>query len=226
MLVEKQRWRTRRPRANRPLRVLIADDDRILLDALASVLVAEGYQVAGSAENGRRAVDLARQRRPHVAVIDFSMPVTGGLDAARQILHATPRTAVLLLTGHADDRVVHQALQVGVRGFFVKAQGLVDLLQAIRDVGQGAIYVSPVYSRGVLAAFARDGARDPSLLTSREEQMLCLISDGKTMKQAAVVMAISVRTAECHRAHIMHKLGIHDTAGLVRYAIRQGLVVA
>jgi DNA-binding NarL/FixJ family response regulator len=210
---------------NRSLRVLIADDDRILSESLQVVLSARGYQVVGSAENGRRAVLLARQRRPDVAVLDAAMPVMSGLDAARQILRAAPQTAVLLITGQGEDRVVHEALRMGVHGFLVKAQGLEDLLQAIRDVGHGAIYVSPFYSRRVLDAF-RNPTRDPSALTEREVQMLRLISDGKTMKQAAVAMGISVRTAECHRAHIMGKLRIHDTAGLVRYAIRQGLVVA
>ncbi len=209
----------------RRLRVLIADRDRILAESLEAVLVSRGYEVVGSAENGRRAVGLARQRHPDVAVLDVGMPILSGLDAARQILRAAPQTAVLLITGQGEGRVVHEALRIGVHGFLVKAQGLEDLLQAIRDVGHGAIYISPFYSRGVLDAF-RNPARDPAALTERELEMLRLISDGKTMKQAAVAMAISVRTAECHRAHIMGKLHIHDTAGLVRFAIRQGLVVA
>ena len=226
MLVGRQRSPARRVATKRQLRVLIADDDRLLVDALTSVLSSEGIRTVCSAEDGRRAVELARRCRPDVAVLDASMPVIGGLDAARQILIATRQTAVLLLTENDDDGVVLEALRIGVRGLLVKAQGLIDLVQAIRDVGQGAIYISPVYSRDVLSAFARNRPHDSSLLTTRELEMLRLISDGKTMKEAAAVMAISVRTAECHRAHIMRKLRIHDTAGLVRYAIRRGLVVA
>lgn len=226
MPVAQRRAHLRRAHTTPRLRVLIADNDRILVDALTAVLSSQGYCIVGSAGDGQRAVLLTRRRRPDVAVLDVSMPVMGGLDAARQIIAATHRTAVLLLTEYADDRVVREALRIGVRGFLAKAQGLGDLLQAIRAVGQGAIYMSSLYSQSVLSAFARNGARDSSLLTAREVQLLRLITDGKTMKQAAVVMGISARTAECHRAHIMHRLRIHDTAGLVRYAIRQGLVVA
>jgi len=208
------------------LRVLIADDDRILLDTLASVLSSHGYQVVGSAQDGRRAVKLAVRLHPDVAVLDVSMPIMGGLDAAHKIIEAAHRTAVVLLTEHQDDLVAQEALRIGVRGLLVKAQGLDDLLQAIRDVSRGAIYISALFSRNLLSSFTRSRLRNPSQLTMRELEMLRLISDGKTMKEASVVMAISVRTAECHRAHIMHKLKIHDTAGLVRYAIRQGMVVA
>jgi DNA-binding NarL/FixJ family response regulator len=206
--------------------VLVADDHRIFLEALVSLLSASGLQVVGAAENGRRAVVLVRQRRPDVVVLDVAMPVMGGLDAARQILRTAPRTAVLFLTGHAEDRIVLEGLRVGVHGFVVKAQGVADLIQAIRDVSAGAIYVSSFYSRAVLQAFARGEPGAGTHLTDRELQMLRLIAEGKTAKGAAAAMMISARTAECHRASLMGKLGIHDTAGLVRYAIRQGLIVA
>lgn len=208
------------------LRVLVADDHRIFLEAIVSLLSAAGLEVVGAAENGRRAVVLARQRRPDVAVLDVAMPVMGGLDAARQILRAAPQTAVLFLSGHAEDRVVLEGLRLGAHGFVVKAQGVADLIQAIRDVSAGAIYVSSFYSRAVLQAFARGEPGGGAHLTDRELQTLRLIAEGKTAKQAAAVMMISTRTAECHRASLMGKLEIHDTAGLVRYAIRQGLIVA
>jgi DNA-binding NarL/FixJ family response regulator len=211
---------------DRPHRVLIAHSHRILLESLQAILATRGYHVTGAAPNGRRAVLLAAQRRPDVAVLGATMPVMGGLDAAREILREAPDTAVLLLSGHQEPGIVPEGLRLGIRGFIGDSQGVDDLLQAIRDVSQGAIYVSPLYSRTVRAAFAEPGARDTSRLTRRELEMLGLIADGKTMKQAALVAGISTRTAECHRAHIMRKLGIHDTAGLVRYAIRQGLVVA
>jgi DNA-binding NarL/FixJ family response regulator len=216
----------RTPRCRSSLRVLVADDHRIFLEALVSLLSASGLQVVGAAENGRRAVVLARQRRPDVAVLDVAMPVMGGLDAARQILRAAPRTAVLFLTGHAEDRIVLEGLRLGAHGFVVKAQGVADLIQAIRDVSEGAIYVSSFYSRALLQAFARGDPAGGTRLTDRELQTLRLIAEGKTAKGAAAAMMISTRTAECHRASLMGKLGIHDTAGLVRYAIRQGLIVA
>jgi DNA-binding NarL/FixJ family response regulator len=211
---------------SRSLRVLVADDHAVFLDALTALLAARHFQVVGSAENGRRAVVLARKCHPDVALLDVAMPVMGGLEAARHILRAAPQTKVLFLTGAAEDRVVIEGLRIGVRGFVVKAQGSADLFQAIHDVSAGAIYISACYSRGLLQAFARGEALGPSHLSDRELQMLRLIAEGSTAKQAASVMSISVRTAECHRARVMHKLGIHDTAGLVRYAIRQGLVVA
>jgi two-component system response regulator NreC len=221
-----QRRSSSRVSATHQLRVLIADDDRILRDSLSSVLSAHGCKIVASVQDGRRAIELARRQRPDIAVLDASMPVMGGLDAAREIIVGAHRTAVLLVTENDDEWIVHEALRIGIRGLLLKAQGLTDLVQAIRDVSQGAIYISAVFSRSVLGAFAHTRGHRPNLLSNRELQMLRQISDGKTMKEAAKVMGISVRTAECHRAHIMRKLRIHDTAGLVRYAIRQGLVVA
>lgn len=196
------------------------------MEALAAVLAAHDFNVVGLAENGRRAVELARRRRPDVVILDATMPVMGGLDAARLILQALPHICVLLLTGQAEDYLVLEGLRVGVHGFVMKAQGIGDLMQAIRDVGAGAIYVSASYSRSVLRAFANGGADAGPKLSDRERQMLRLIAEGKSTKEAADAMAISVRTAECHRGSLMSKLGIHETAGLVRYAIRQGVIVA
>jgi DNA-binding NarL/FixJ family response regulator len=210
----------------RRLRVVIADDHRIVLETLATVLSAQRFNVVGTAENGRRAVLLARQRQPDVAILDVTMPVMGGLDAARLILHTQPQIGVLFLTDNAEDHVVLEGLRLGVHGFVVKAQGLDDLVQAIRDVGAGAIYVSALYSRSVLQAFAAGSAATGPRLSDRERQILRLIAESKSTKEAAAAMAISVRTAECHRGSLMSKLGIHDTAGLVRYAIRQGVIVA
>jgi len=217
---------SRRSRPPRRLRVLVADDHRLLLDSLVGLLGARGLRVVAAAENGRRAVLLARQLRPDVIVLDVVMPVLSGLDAARLIRRTLPQAAIVFLTGHAEDRVVIEGLRLGARGFVMKAQGVDDLIQAIRDVSQGAIYVSSAYSRQVLQAFAQGPAATSPELTPREAQVLRLIAEGKSTKQAAAAMAISVRTAESHRAHLMQKLSIHDTAGLVRYAIRQGLIVA
>jgi DNA-binding NarL/FixJ family response regulator len=182
--------------------------------------------VIGAAANGRRAVSLTRERQPDVAVLKASLPIVSGLSAARQMLRSAPRMGVVLVTGFGDERVAHEALRVGVRGLVLQAQGLGDLIDAVRDVSHGGIYISPCYSHGVLEAFGQRNGGHATDLTRRESEVLALIAGGKTTKQAAAELHISVRTAECHRAHLMKKLGVHDAAGLVRYAIREGLIVA
>jgi DNA-binding NarL/FixJ family response regulator len=218
---------TRARRRGRRIRVLLADDHPVLLQGLHKVLASRGFAVVGEAEDGRAAVRLACALRPDVAVLDVLMPGLNGVDAAREIVRAVPGTRVVLLTGVAGESVVPEALRAGAHGFVVKAQGLEDLVQAIRDVSAGAIYVSPCYSRAVIDACRgpRNGDRAASL-SPRERQVLRLIAEGKTTKQAASVLGIAVKTAECHRTSVMHKLDIHETANLVRYAIREGVVVA
>jgi len=154
------------------------------------------------------------------------MPVMSGLDAAREILRFAPTTGIVLLAGFAEDSLIRDALRVGVRGFLVKEQGFEDLLHAIHDVSEGAIYIGRFYSAIVLEVFQRKTGEARDILTARELDVLRLIGDGKSMKQAAGVLGMSPRTAETHRASITTKLGITDTAGLVRYAIRRGLIVA
>lgn len=207
-------------------RVLLAEHDHLLLECLEFALLASGFDVCGTAVDGRQAVVLVRERQPAVAVLRASMPVVSGLSAARQILRMAPTTGVLLVTGYGDEPLAHEALRIGVRGLVLQAQGLGDLLDAVREVGEGGIYISPCYSQGVLETLGQRNGRRNGPLTGRESEVLALIADGKTSKQVAGALHISLRTAECHRAHIMEKLGVHDTAGLVRYAIREGLIVA
>ncbi|HYT05175.1 MAG TPA: response regulator transcription factor [Gemmatimonadales bacterium] len=206
--------------------MLIADDHPVLLRGLSGLLKSRGFVVVAEAEDGRAAVALARERHPDVAVLDLAMPRLNGVEAAREILRALPDTRVLLLTGVAEESLVPEALRAGVQGFLVKAQGIQDLAQAIRDVSGGALYVSPCYSRAVMQACRGTNGDGDGRLSPREREVLRLIAEGKTTKQAAALLGISVKTAECHRATLMDKLGIHETAGLVRYAIREGLVVA
>jgi len=206
--------------------VLIADRWQLLLELLASELLRRGYTVVGAVDNGRRAVELAAEQRPQVALVDVSMPVMGGLETARQILRVAPRTSLVLLAEYAEEGVLREALGIGVRGFLPKAAGVEELVRAVREVRKGGLYISPCYSGVVADVCGPANSRSQGHLTAREMQTLTLIAEGKTTKQAAGALTISVRTAEWYRAQLMAKLRIHDTAGLVRYAIRHGVIHA
>ena len=206
-------------------RVLLADDHLIVRQGLKVLLQREGLEIVGEAADGQQAVRLARDRCPDVAILDFAMPVLNGLDAAREILRICPRARVILLTMHTEDRYVHEALRVGVSGYVVKSQASADLVRAIREVSRDMTYLSPRVSRTVVQAYLAktDG---PGPLTLREREVLRLVAEGKTTKEVAAILGISVKTAEAHRIRIMKKLETHNTASTVRYAIRQGLVQA
>jgi DNA-binding NarL/FixJ family response regulator len=159
-----------------------------------------------------------------VAVVDFVMPLLNGLDAAVQIQRQSPGTKTILLTMYTEDQYVLEAFRNGLRGYVIKTQAAADLVQAIREVLRNAVYLSPGISRAVVEAYLTktDVPTDP--LTPREREVLQLVAEGKTTKEIAQVLGLSVKTAETHRTKIMRKLEIHETAGLVRYAIRRGLV--
>lgn len=209
-----------------PVRILLADDHPIFRQGVRSLLEREGLTVEGEAGDGRTATALAAAIFPDVAVLDLGMPLLNGLDAAREIGHASPHTRVVLLTMHTEDPYVIRALQAGVRGYVLKSQAVEDLVQAIREVSRGGIYLSPGVSRTLVDAYLMRRNPDPDPLTRRERQVLQLIAEGKTTKEIASLLTVSVKTAESHRMRLMAKLDIHETAGLVRYAIRQGLVQA
>jgi len=205
-------------------RILLADDHAIVRQGLKALLEREGFAVVGEADDGQAAVRLARERCPDVAVLDFSMPLLNGLDAALEILRACPRARVILLTMHTDDHYVLSALQAGVKGYVVKTQASADLVTAIREVLRGMMYLSPGISQAVVQAYLSKSEipRDP--LTSREREVLQLVAEGKSTKEVAGLLGISFKTAESHRTRILKKLDLHETAGLVRYAVRRGLI--
>jgi DNA-binding NarL/FixJ family response regulator len=206
-------------------RILLADDHVMVREGLASLLSAEGFDVVGTAPDGREAVRLVADLKPDFAVLDLGMPHMNGLDAARAVLQSTPGTKVIILTMHTDGRYVMEALRAGVRGYVLKTQATAHLVDAIREVGAGATYLSPGISSAVVEACLSQTDPPDDPLTARERQVLQLITEGKSSKEVAAALDISARTAEAHRANIMEKLDIHETAGLVRYAIRRGLIV-
>jgi len=209
-----------------PPRVLLADDHVIVRQGFRALLEREGLEVVAEAANGHEAVRLAGELLPDVAVLDFAMPLLNGLDAAKEIRRRSPRTRTILLTVHSEDHYVLEALQAGVHGYVVKTQAAADLVQAIREIRGNAIYLSPTISRAVVEAYFDKATPPGDVLSSRERQVLQLVAEGKTTKEIAGVLGVSIKTADSHRARIMRKLDIHDTAGLVRFAIRRGLIHA
>jgi DNA-binding NarL/FixJ family response regulator len=209
-----------------PNRVLLADDHVIVRQALGALLEREGFEVVGAVGDGQEALRVARERRPDVAILDFSMPLLNGLDAAREILHACPRTRAILLTMHTDDHRVLEALRAGVRGYVVKSQAAADLIRAIHEVLRGATYLSPGISETVVQAYLNKSDVPVDPLSPREREVLQLIAEGKSTKEIAGLLSISFKTAESHRTRLMRKTNIHETASLVRYAVRRGLVQA
>lgn len=206
--------------------VLLADDHQIVRQGVRALLERERFNVVAEASDGQEAVRLAERTRPDVAVLDLSMPTLNGIDAGREILKVSPRTRFLLLTMHTEEHHILEALRAGARGCVTKSQASEHLVQAIREVCADGVYLSPSVSGAVVQAYLAGTALPYEPLTARERQVLQLVAEGKTTKEVAVILGISVKTAESHRTRMMEKLDIHSTAGLVHYAIRRGLVAA
>ena len=206
------------------IRVVLADNHALVRQGLRALLEREGLEVAGEAADGREAVRLANQLRPDVALLDIGMPLLNGIDAAREIQKDSRGTKTILLTRHEEDQYVTEALRAGVKGYVLKKQAATDLVDAIRQACRGEVYLSPSISRAVVKAYVAKEELSAEPLTPRERQVLQLVGEGKSTKDVASILGISVKTAESHRSRLMHKLDIHETASLVRYAIRRGLV--
>ncbi|MBP2672021.1 MAG: LuxR family transcriptional regulator [candidate division NC10 bacterium] len=207
------------------IRVLLADDHVLVREGLRALLAKEAdIQVIAEAGDGREAIRSAGETRPDVAAMDLSMPLLNGLEAARQMAAWDRPPRVILLTVHAEDRYVLEAIRAGVRGYVLKKQAAADLVRAIREVSGGGVYLSPGISAAVVEAVRSPQAPTEEPLTAREREVLQLVAEGKTTKEIAVLLGISVKTADAHRTRLMQKLDIHDIAGLTRYAIRQGII--
>lgn len=208
--------------------VLLAEDHAIVRQGLSALLRAEGhFQVVGGARNGREAVKQAVALRPDVVLMDIAMPVLNGLEATRQILAENPKAKIIILSAYGDDAYIERMCEAGVAGFLEKQASAEILIEAIREVADGKTYFSPSIARRLRdLPLSRDGQPRAGgrRLTTREAEVLQLIAEGYANKQIASTLHISVKTVEKHRAQLMKKLHIHDTAGLTRHAIATGVI--
>jgi len=216
-----------------PITVLLAEDHQIVREGLIALLKLEkDISVVGEAENGRLAVEQSRLLRPDVVVMDIAMPLLNGLEAARQILQAAPETKVLVLSAHSDDAYVEMVMALGASGYLIKQSAAHVLPEAIREAHKGNTYFSPTIAKrrnqrrqkSEERGTVRNSKNEASPLSPRELEVLQLIAEGKTNKESADELRISVKTVEKHRQSLMEKLNIHDTAGLTRYAIAAGII--
>jgi DNA-binding NarL/FixJ family response regulator len=209
-------------RSDMPVRLVLADDHVVVRQALSLFLASAGFQVVGQASNGHEAVALVRDRAPDVAVLDVVMPLLSGLDAAREIQHASPRTSVILLTSRHDEQLMLEAVQAGIRGCVQKTHEAKELIRAIREVAAGGVHLSAAFSRCVVEAYRTKTSQPPDPLSPRERQVLQLIAEGNQTRDIAQLLGVRVKTAESHRANIRRKLGIRQPDDLVRYALQSG----
>jgi DNA-binding NarL/FixJ family response regulator len=206
-----------------PVRVVLGDDHTLIRQALRDLLEKRGFVVVGEAGDGQDVVRQVETNLPEVLILDVGMPVLNGIEAAREVTRRFPKTRVILLTQHDEEQYVREALDAGVQGYVLKSQLAGDLIHAIEQASKGQVYLSPGVSRAVVQAFQTRGSRPKSVLTTRERQVLQLIAEGKSTRDVAALLGVSQKTAETHRTRLMQKLDIHETASLVRYAIREGL---
>ena len=208
------------------IRILLADDHVLVRQGIRVLLEQAGMVVIGEAADGPEALQLAHTHQPDVALLDIAMPHLNGIETARRLRETMPQTKSILLTMHTDESYVLAALHAGAVGYVVKTQATADLVQAIHTVVQGAISLSPWVTTAVVQAYVRGTPlpRDP--LTSREREVVQRIAEGQTTKEIAAALGLGVKTVESHRINLMRKLDIHETATLVRYAIRRGLTAA
>jgi len=206
------------------LKILLADDHAVVREGLRVLLEREGFLFSGEASDGREAIVLCERNKPDIAVLDLAMPLLNGIDAAREIIKTNSKIKVILLTMHTEDHLVLESLRAGVTGYVLKTRASNELVQAIRAVSRGEMFLTQSISRTIVQAFLNKNEAQDRFLSDRERQVLQLVAEGKTTKELASILGISAKTAESHRSNIMDKLDIHDVAGLVRYAIRTGII--
>lgn len=211
--------------------VLLVEDHHVVRKGISYLLsLEEDIDIVGEAEDGNNAIKMVKDLCPDVVIMDITMPNLNGIDAVKQIKKSIPETKVIILTMHTREQYIRQALREGASGYLLKESTQEELVNAIRTVHKGGMALSPSISRFVLNEYVRQA--DPKkeidsleLLTDRERQVLRLIAEGKTNKEAAKCLSISKSTVNIHRTNIMQKLNIHDTVGLVRYSVEKGIIV-
>jgi DNA-binding NarL/FixJ family response regulator len=207
------------------IRILLADDHVLVRQGFRMILSAQpDMEIVGEAGNGREAVELAEKLKPDIVIMDVAMPELNGIEATRRLTASTPRIRVLALSMHKDSVYVREILRSGARGYLLKDSADADLLTAVRAVAKGDGYLSPAVSDAVLTDYRRHVTDPIDLLTSREREVLQMIAEGKTNKEIAVALNLSVYTVEAHRGRVMEKLNLHSTGELVRFALRNGLI--
>ena len=212
-------------------RILIADDHEVVRKGLVALLQAQtDWQVCGEAGDGREAVDKAQQLKPDVIILDIGMPSLNGLEATRQILKINPHARVLILTLHDSDQVVRDVLNAGARGFLLKSDAARDLVAAVEALRRDKTYFTSKVAAMVLEGYLKGGTQaapaaiGKNRLTPREREIVQLLAEGKSTKEVAVSLGLSVKTAETHRSNIMRKLQLHSVSDLVLYAVRNNIV--
>ncbi len=215
------------------LSILVADDHDIIRRGLRDLLTAKsGWEVVAEAKTGKEAVTLAEQLKPHIVVMDISMPDLNGLEAARRIHKSLPKTGILILTMHFSDQLVREVVEAGARGYILKSDADRDLVTAVDSISKRRTFFTSRASEMLLGDFSwQSPGAEPKLpqrnrLTAREREIVQLLAEGKSSKEVAVALGISVKTAETHRANIMRKLEIHSVSELVRYAIKNQIIEA
>ncbi len=207
------------------IRILLADDHAVVRHGFKMILGTQSdMEVVGEAGNGREAVDLAAELRPDVVVMDVAMPELNGIEATRRLTAADPHARVLALSMHKDSVYVREILRAGARGYLLKDSGPADLVAAVRAIASGEGYLSPAVSDAVLDDYRKHVTDPIDLLSSREREVLQMLAEGKTNKEIAAVLNLSVYTVDAHRGRIMEKLNLHSINELVRFAVRNGLV--
>jgi len=214
-----------------PFRILLADDHEVVRRGLCSLLKAQpDCEVCGEAADGREAVEKALKLKPEIVILDIGMPRLNGLEATRQILKVIPETKILILTLHDSDQVVREVLDAGARGFLLKSDAARDLVSAIEALRRDKIYFTPKVASMVLNGYLQSrsapasGNETRGRLTPREREIVQLLAEGKSSKEVAVTLGLSVKTAETHRSNIMRKLDLHSVSDLVLYAVRNNIV--
>jgi two-component system, NarL family, response regulator NreC len=212
------------------IRVLIADDHGVVRKGLRFLLSQDAdIEVVGEAEDGREAVRVAAETDPHVVILDIAMPQLNGLDAAAQISKQHPRTGVILLSMHSDEEFVVRALTAGAKGYLLKDSAEPDIVRAVHAVAAGKTFFSPAIAHTLLEDYMRrlqqEGLQDRyDLLTDREREVLQLLAEGRSNKEVAGILNLSVHTVDTHRSNFMQKLGLHNTAEIVIYAMRKKII--